>query len=72
MNSLSIFAQFITAPPHHLPAGLHDVAAGSAVVEIDNLIFGWPGANDPILDIQTLWIEKGKRCRAVQGVIAAQ
>jgi putative ABC transport system ATP-binding protein len=44
-----------------MQSDLLDSAADSAVVEIANLIFSWPGVKEPLLDIQNLQIEKGER-----------
>ena len=55
---MSVLAQFKTPYPHRMGADLPDAATGSAAVEVSDLIFGWPGTGEPILDIQSLKIEK--------------
>ena len=58
---MSILAQFITAQPRFRQSTLMAYDDESAVVEIANMIFGWPGSRESLFDIQTLRIEKGER-----------
>jgi putative ABC transport system ATP-binding protein len=58
---MSVLAQFVTMQPRHMQSDLLDSAADSAVVEIADLIFSWPGVKEPLLDIPTLLIKKGAR-----------
>jgi hypothetical protein len=41
--------------------GITDTAASYEIVKIHNLKFSWPGADDPILNINTLRIRKDQR-----------
>ena len=58
---MSILAQFITEQPRNRQTNLIDYDDDPAVVEITNMIFGWPSARESLFDIQTLQIEKGER-----------
>ena len=58
---MSLIAQFITSQEIRPQVDQIMPTSDSSVVDITDLIFSWPGANKPLLDITTLPIGKGER-----------
>lgn len=58
---MSIFVQFIDTHMSRSQTDLTSPAVDSMIIEMANLMYGWPGAKKPLIDIQALRIKKGER-----------
>ena len=58
---MSILSQFMTTQQPGLQGGLSGPVADTTIVALSDLVYHWPGASKPLLDIRSLQVEKGQR-----------
>ena len=58
---MSILSQFMTTQQPGLQGGLSGPVADTTIVALSDLVYHWPGASKPLLNIRSLQVEKGQR-----------
>ena len=58
---MSILSQFMTTQQPGLQSGLSGSTADTTIVALSDLVYHWPGASKPLLNIRSLQVEKGQR-----------